>query len=158
MKAYLTKTEITLRRINQHKPTTARLDRLASELVRKRGIARHHGCECCALMTIPGVTRIIPIRTWKDLQWAHFKSRNNHSVRWDESDAAGLCDLCHKYLDRHPKEKAAFFLLLLGQAEFDRITIRAGVVLRSSEIDYRLVGVYLREGIKDIEKGAQICR
>ena len=76
-----------------------RLDALASEYVRKHAMQRVGGCERCHQGKV----------SWKNLQWAHYRGRNKHSVRWDESNAAGLCGGCHTHLDRNPEEKVEFF-------------------------------------------------
>lgn len=117
-----------------------RLDELASEFVRKRAIMRVEGCERCHQGKI----------SWKDLQWAHYRSRNKHSVRWDESNAAGLCGGCHTHLDRNPYEKVEFFRNLLGQEEFDRINLRAEVVTHGAT-DYKAIEIYLKLKIQELE-------
>ena len=145
-----TKTAQTKKRIGTRRLIVARLDRLSSEFIRRRAIKEHHGCQCCALMDIPGVTRILVIRNWKDLQWAHFKSKGKHSVRWDEANAAGLCDYCHKYLDQQPKVKEEFFRKLMGDAEIDQLIHRAETVMLNAETDYPLIELYLKQKIQGL--------
>lgn len=146
-----TKTDQTRRRIEARKRIVARLDGLASEYVRKRAMKVDGGCQCCARMTIPNVTSMVRIRRWKDLEWAHLKSKGKHSTRWDENNAAGLCWMCHGYLDRHPVEKERFFSILLGREEFDRVVLRAGMAMLSAETDYKLIEIYLKELIRRLE-------
>ncbi|MBA7466136.1 hypothetical protein ES707_01311 [subsurface metagenome] len=117
-----------------------RLDIMASEYVRRRAMVRRGGCERCHQGKI----------SWKTLQWAHYRSKNKHSVRWDESDAAGLCGGCHTHLDRNPKEKVEFFRILLGQEEFNRINLRAEATMRSATTDYNAIEIYLRMKINGI--------
>lgn len=121
----------------------ARLDALASEYVKKRAMARCGGCERCHQGKV----------SWRNLQWAHYRGRNKHSVRWDESDAAGLCGGCHTYLDRNPNEKVEFFRILLGQEEFDRINLRAEMTMRGATTDYAAIEIYLRMKISELEGG-----
>lgn len=130
----------------------ARLDALASEYVRKRAMQRVGGCERCKTPIIDIIKEdgsIFP--AWKLLQWAHYRGRNKHSVRWDESDAAGLCGGCHTHLDRNPEEKVEFFRVLLGQEEFDRLNLRAEATMRSATTDYNAIEIYLRIKISELE-------
>jgi len=117
-----------------------RLDALASEYVRKRAIVRCGGCDRCHQGKV----------SWKNLQWSHYRGRNKHSVRWDESNAAGLCGGCHTHLDRNPEEKVEFFKTLFSQEEFDRVNLRAEVRMRSATTDYKLIGIYLKELIEGL--------
>ncbi len=119
-----------------------RLDALASEFIRRRAMQRIGGCERCHQGKV----------SWKNLQWAHYRSRNKHSVRWDESDAAGLCGGCHTHLDRNPEEKVEFFRILLGQEEFDRINLRAEVTMRSATTDYNAIEIYLNMRLQELEE------
>jgi hypothetical protein len=143
MSQFLSKTAKTMRRITAKQRILACLDRLASEFIRKRAMLRWHGCERCHQAKV----------SYKELEWAHYKHRNN-AVRWDESNAAGLCHDCHHYLDTHPKEKEAFFLELLGQEEYDRINLRAQIIVRDADMDFKLIEIYLKEKTKEVERGA----
>lgn len=145
-----TKTEQTRRRIERRSLIVARLDRLSKEFTKRRAMKLHKGCQCCALMNISGVTRVRLIRRWQDLEWAHFKSRGKHSVRWDEDNEAGLCDLCHSYLDTHPKIKEEFFRKLMGDEAIDELIRRAETVKLSAETDYPLIEIYLKEQSKKL--------
>lgn len=118
---------------NERRKAIDRLDAQASEYVRKRAIMRAGGCERCHQGKV----------SWKNLQWAHYRGRNKHSVRWDESNAAGLCGGCHTHLDRNPEEKVEFFRVLLGQEEFNQLNLRAEVRMRSATTDYKPIGIYL---------------
>ena len=117
-------------------------------------MVRCGGCERCKALKFD-ITKedgnIFP--AWKTLQWAHYRGRNKHTVRWDESDAAGLCGGCHTQLDRNPQEKVEFFRALLGQEEFDRINLRAEVTMRRATTDYKVIEIYLRVKINEIEGG-----
>ena len=132
----------------------ARLDALASEYVRKRAMVRTGGCERCKALKFD-ITKedgsIFP--AWKTLQWAHYRGTNKHTVRWDESDAAGLCGGCHTHLDRNPQEKVEFFSTLLGQEEFDRLNLRAEATMRSGTTDYRAIELYLKIKINELKGG-----
>ena len=121
----------------------AKLDVLASEYVRRRAMQRIGGCERCGQGKV----------SWKDLQWAHYRGKTKHSVRWDESNAAGLDGGCHRYLDSHAYEKVEFFRNLLGQEKFDRINLRAEATMRSATTDYKAQEIYLRMKLKELEGG-----
>ena len=132
----------------------ARLDTLASEYVRKRAMARAGGCERCEKPKFD-ITREdgSTFPAWQTLDWAHFRGKNKHSVRWDPSDAAGLCGGCHTHLDRNPEEKVEFFRTLLGQEEFDRLNQRAEFISHYKATDYRAWEIFLLQQIKELEGG-----
>jgi len=119
-----------------------RLDALASEFIRRRAMQEVGGCQRCSQGKID----------WHGLDWAHYHSRDKHSVRWDESNAAGLCGGCHRYLDGHAYEKVEFFRILLGQEEFDRINLRAEVRIRSATTDYKAIEIYLNMKLGELEE------
>ena len=122
----------------------ARLDSLASEYVRKRAIMHAGGCERCHQGKV----------SWKDLQWAHYRGKNKHSIRWDPSNAAGLCGGCHRHIDSvDPKAKVDLFLQLLGQEEFDRINLRAEFIVKYTGTDYELWQIYLTRQIQELGNG-----
>ena len=129
----------------------ARLDTLTSEYIRKRAIQRIGGCERCQTAKVD-ITKedgsLFP--AWKTLQWAHYRSKNKHSIRWDESNAAGLCGGCHRYIDDHAYQKVEFFRTLLGQEEFDRINLRAEVIMRSAATDYKAIEIYLKVKLNEL--------
>ena len=145
-----TKTEQTKQRIAGRKLMAIRLDRAAGEFVKRRAMKLHKGCQCCALMNIPGVTRMVVIRRWQDLDWAHFKSAGKHSVRWDEANATGLCRYCHRFLDEHKEIKEEFFRKLMGDEEIDELIRRAETVKLSAEIDYPVLELYLKGKVKEL--------
>lgn len=131
----------TRRRKTEKQKWIARLDALASEYVRKRAMQRVGGCERCKQGKV----------SWHDLDWAHYHSKNKHSIRWDESNAAGLCGGCHRYIDDHAYQKVEFFRTLLGQEEFDRINLRAEVTMRSAATDYQAIEIYLKIKLSELE-------
>ena len=133
----------------------ARLDKLASEYVRKRAMQRVGGCERCKTQKFD-ITKedgsILP--AWKTLQWAHYRGKNKHNIRWDPSNAAGLCGGCHRFLDEvDPKAKVDFFRELLGVEEFDRLNQRAEFISHYKATDYRAWEVFLLQQIKELEGG-----
>ena len=133
----------TRRKKTEKQKWIARLDALASEYIRKRAMQRIEGCERCKQGKA----------SWHDLDWAHYHSKGKHSIRWDESNAAGLCGGCHRYLDDHAYEKVEFFRILLGQEEFDRINLRAEVCMRSAATDYKAIEIYLKVKLNELEGG-----
>jgi hypothetical protein len=125
-----------------------RLDTLYRELIRRRAIQRIGGCERC------GAGK----SDYKDLQTAHLHSCRKHTVRWDERNAAGLCGGCHLYLDSHIDAKKEFARKLLGDEEYERLYVLAEMTTRQSPIDYKLVEIYLKEKIKEMEgNGHNLC-
>lgn len=123
----------------------ARLDGLFRELIRRRAWARVGGCERAQYVANhEGVMR------WQDLQTAHLHSCRNHTTRWDPRNAVGLCGGCHMYLDSHIDAKAEFARKVLGD-EYDRLYILANLTSKQSPIDYKMVELYLKEEIKELE-------
>ena len=113
------------------------LDTLFSEYVRKRAMARVHGCERC----LRGKA------AYSELQCCHFHGRSRKSVRWDEDNAAGLCMGCHVYLDSHPLEKVQFFQERLGDG-FDLLTARASQTYPRP--DREALGLYFKAKLREV--------
>ena len=124
------------------------LDKLCSEFIRKRAIKRVNGCEKCKTTKVDIVKEngdIFP--AWKQLQCSHFWGRGKKSVRYDEDNAAGLCAGCHMYLTAHPALHEEWFIGYLGREKYDLLETRA---MRPQKIDENLIGIYLRERIKEV--------
>ena len=124
------------------------LDKLFSEVIRKRAISRVNGCERCLTqkhdtLKDSGDT----FYAYMYLECSHFWGRGKRSVRYDEENAAGLCHGCHRYFTSHPAEHYQWFLERLGQVHFDFLATRAR---RPQKIDENLIGIYLRELIKEV--------
>ena len=129
------------KRKTDRQKTEDRLDALFSELIRKRAMERVGGCERC------GTSK----RTYKELQAMHFHSRRKHTVRWDIRNSAGGCGGCHLYLDSHIDAKQEFARKLLGDEEYERLYVLAEMTTKQSPIDYNLIGIYLKQKIKELE-------
>jgi len=123
----------------ERQKTIKRLDRLFSELIRKRAMKLAKGCQRCGTFK----------RDWKELDCAHYHSRKKYSVRWHELNAVGLCGGCHFYLDSHPQGKIDFFKRLLD-GDFEKLNIEAEILTRNSANDYKLIEIYLKEQIKKL--------
>ena len=121
------------------KKIVTRLDRMFSEYVRRRAIARSGGCERCHKP-----------KRWQDLQCAHMFSRRGLSTRWLEEDAAGLCGGDHMFLDSHPIEKIEFFKALLGEDRFQLLNITAHMAAKP---DYKLIELYLKQLLEGVDNG-----
>lgn len=67
------------------------------------------------------------------LQCSHFHSRAKRSVRFDRENAAALCVGCHMFFTGNPEEHRKFFVKRLGQARYDRLTVRANTPQRVDE-------------------------
>ncbi len=114
------------------------LDKLFSEFIRRRAIQRVGGCERC----LTGKT------SYKQLQCSHFHGRARRSVRWDESNAAGLCPGCHMYLTAHPLEHVEWFKQYIGEVEFDLLQSR----MRQTrpKPDQNLLMIYYRQKCEEM--------
>ena len=125
------------------------LDALFSEFIRKRAILNVGGCERC-LTPKYDIQRddgtIFP--AWKELQCAHFHGRTKASVRFDESNAIGICGACHIYFHSHPLEHVEWFKQKLGEQAFDLLNARARTLARY--LDKELIRLYLQEKIKEV--------
>ena len=123
------------------------LDRLYSEFIRRRAIARVGGCERC-LSPKWDITKedgsIFP--AWKQLQCSHFHGRGKGSVRYDEDNGAGLCGACHMYFTAHPLEHTEWFKAHLGEREFDMLSNRARIV--PYKPDKEAISLYYQEKLE----------
>ena len=128
------------------------LDKMCSEYIRRRAIERCGGCERCHRQKVDVVKEngdILP--AWKQLDWAHFKSRKKKSVRWDEDNACALCMGCHIYLDSHPIEKVEFFKARLTKERFDMLNSRARTQARY--LDKEALMIYYKTKLKEVTSG-----
>lgn len=125
------------------------LDRLFSEFIRKRAIARVGGCERC-LSQKYDIERedgsIFP--AYKQLQCAHLISRWHLSTRWDEDVALGLCGGCHLWIDHEAEEKMELLKSKIGQEGYDLLQARAR---QFGKPDKKLLTLYYRAKIKELE-------
>jgi len=119
-----------------------RLDILYRDYIRMRAMKRVGGCERCHT----------PKLNYKDLQTCHIHSRRKHTVRWDIRNAFGGCGGCHMYLDSHIDAKKEFARRLLGEEEYERLFILAEMTTRQSPIDHKLIEIYLKQKIKELEQ------
>jgi len=116
------------------------LDTLFSEYIRKRAMARVHGCERC----FAGKT------DYKQLQCSHFIGRTTKAVRWDEDNAAGLCPGCHIYLEHHPLEHVQWFKNYLGETDFNLLQARQRV---RQKPDKAVLAIYYRRKVRELDAG-----
>lgn len=132
------------------------LDRLFSELIRKRALVRVGGCERC-LSPKSDILKedgsIFP--AWKRLQCSHFWGRGRKAVRYDEDNGAGLCGACHLYFAAHPSEHRDWFLQRLGQDRFDMLEKRAQI---PQKIDENAITLYLQTKIKELEEVRDVAK
>lgn len=116
----------------------ARLDKLASEIVRRRAVIRLGGCERCYAE-----------HPWQELQCCHFISRTIFMSRWDVDDnLAGLCSGCHWYLDRNPFEKIDWWVGRVGQDKVDLLQWHP----YHGKADLESVEIYLRQELKKLRE------
>ena len=57
----------------------------------------------------------------RGLHCAHYHSRGKRSTRFERDNATALCYYDHIKLDRHPAEKAEFWLELIGLERFNEL-------------------------------------
>ena len=69
--------------------------------------------------------RYFPEGMRRGLDCAHYYSRGREATRYDEFNTLSFCTGCHSYLDGNPEEFHAFMLHRLGQAELDKLILRA---------------------------------
>ena len=120
------------------------LDKLFSEFIRRRAMARVHGCERCLTGKVD----------YKELQCSHFWGRKRQLVRYDEDNSAGLCGACHLYLSANPSEHTTWFKNHLGEEAFDLLEARASKVGRPDEAG---IALYLKEKIRELRtKGVDV--
>jgi hypothetical protein len=59
------------------------------------------------------------------LQAAHLFSRGKWNTRYDPINVSALCISCHRKAHKNEKDYEAYVISLIGQSEFDRLTLRA---------------------------------
>lgn len=126
--------------------TTAKMDALFSEYIRKRAVQRAGGCERCGSQKYDiekDNGSVFP--SWKQLQCSHFHGRNSKMVRWDPDNACGLCGACHMYLEHHPIEHVKFYMELIGEPAFTLLEIRSRQVGRP---DINAIWLWLKQELK----------
>jgi len=127
----------------------AELDKLFSEFIRKRAMVESGGCQRCLTQKrdiVKDNGELYP--AYKQLQCSHFIGRSRKSVRFDESNAIGVCGACHLYLTAHPLEHVEFFKNKLGERAFDLLQARART--SAKYLDKEAIGLYLKAKIEEI--------
>ena len=110
------------------KAETRKLDKLLSELVRKRGF-----CEKCA--------------NRETLQAAHIFSRNKRSVRWDyKLNVLCLCAKCHFWAHANPILFTELVRKHLGKTKYELIKKKARQIARY--LDYETIKFALENEIE----------
>lgn len=116
-------------KLSNAKPTVKDLDELCRETIRLRD---NNTCRRCGRSKGQG---------WR-IEWAHFYSRSNKAIRWDMDNSCMLCFNCHyEFGHKHPKEFAEFWKDLIGEKNFDSLTLRSNGKVG----DYRLIKLYLNQ-------------
>lgn len=113
------------------------LDKLFSEFIRRRAMARVGGCEKCGTRK----------RSWKELQCSHFYGRTKKSVRWDEDNAAGICGGCHLFLGNNPLDHTRWFEAQLGQRAALLLEARASTPQKT---DAAALKIYLKAKLREV--------
>ena len=115
---------------------------LFSEFIRKRAMRDAGGCERCGALK----------DSWKALQCAHCHDARIYATKFHVLNAAGLCGGCHTYLDSHAVEKVAFFRARMTSAEWDALALVAGMSSRSKPLDCKLIKLFLRGELAEVEQ------
>ena len=125
------------------------MDKLFSEYIRRRAIARVGGCEKC-LTPKYNTTKDNgdPYPAFQYLQCSHFIGRSNHCMRWDEDNAMGLCGACHMLLSGHPTEHVKWYTAKVGQAVVDNLYARQR---QRERPDLNALTIYYRHKIKELQ-------
>jgi len=116
------------------------LDKVFSEYVRRRAVARVGGCELCGKVV-----------GWKRLECSHFYGRRMKSVRWHPDNAAGLCFTCHRKMTENPRQHDIFFQERLGVERFERLYLQANMTIKLCAFDKQVIEADLKEKIKELE-------
>ena len=123
-----------------------RLDKLWSELIRRRAIFRVQRCERCAMMGT-GV-----FKDWKELQAHHFFTRDNRTTRWDERNGCGLCGGCHNYVQKNDEANKELMIYLIPDAkERELLYVLTNMTTKQCPVDYTAVEIYLKQEIRRLE-------
>lgn len=99
------------------------------------------GCERCGA----------PKTSWKELDCAHYHDKRGYSTRWHELNAAGICGGCHLYIDSHAEAKIAFFQARMTKHEFQKLSITAEMTSKKVANDYKLIELYLRSKLQEVD-------
>ena len=102
-------------------------------------MSRAGGCERCHQSKL----------SYKDLQAAHFHSRNKHTARWDIRNSVGLCGGCHRHIDGNKEAKLEFEIKCLGVDEYDSLYVLAEMTTKQAPVDLKLKEIELRELLKE---------
>jgi len=70
---------------------------------------------------------------WKNMDCGHFVSRKNHSVRWDETNAAPQCVTCNRILGGMPYEFEDYLVDKYGRDEVECLKARGHSTLKLME-------------------------
>lgn len=117
------------------------LDKLFSQYIRMRAIARVHGCERCGHWK----------EDYKQLDCAHLISRWHKSIRWDPDAAIGLCGGCHMWIDHEAEEKIQLLKSIVGEEGYDLLRARARTLAKY--VDESAITVYLQAKIQELNGG-----
>lgn len=111
-----------------------KLDKIFSELIRRRAILNTGGCEYCGKKEI-----------WRDLQCSHFIGRRKRNTRYDPDNACGVDFSCHIYLGEHPYEHTEFFKKRLGSEKLEELIIKGNKI---AKLDREEVEEYLNKQLE----------
>lgn len=127
------------------------LDKLVSEVVRRRAIERVAGCEYC-LTPYYDKTREdgSTYPAWQQLQATHFIGRGNHAVRYDLDNLAGGCFHCHTKYTANPIDFAEWIKNHLGEEGYDLLLGRARITWPKP--DKQAITIYMRQMLQELEE------
>ena len=115
------------------------LDKLFSEVIRKRAMRLCGGCERCGSQKVAYN---------KGLQCAHCFTRSRYSTRWHEDNALGLCGGCHIYIQQNKEARDELFISKLGQHRFDKLKLASNI---PQKVDKEAIRIYLKELLREAQ-------
>lgn len=123
-----------------------RMDKMFSEIIRRRAIARCGGCERCLhekhdLIKENGDT----LPAWMQLQCHHaVKGRKHLRTKFDFDNCIGICGGCHRKLEE-PGESKAFMIKHIGSDRVEQVEILAHA---NGRVDLDAIEKILKESLK----------
>lgn len=123
-----------------------RMDKMFSEIIRRRAIMRVGGCEYSLKPKYDKEREdgtIYP--AWKQLQCSHFIGRGNLHTRWDLDNAIGANGNSHMKLEHNPPLHKNFFLKHIGT---DRVERLENLSQQNGKVDLDSIENMLKESLK----------
>lgn len=119
--------------IKNNKPTVKQLDDLCRKFINLRDKST---CVRCGRK-----------RPQYKTEWAHFYSRSNKAVRWDEDNSCILCFNCHyNFAHKLPREFSEWYKEHLGEKKFNQLQLRS----TGKVGHFSLIMLYLKQKLQEL--------